>query len=71
MTITDFLTGKTLLLTLDSVNATVNGAAAPELESAATLSNSSTFVPIRFIAEQLGCIVSFNDETRVVTIHRD
>ncbi|MGO4499238.1 copper amine oxidase N-terminal domain-containing protein [Paenibacillus sp. 2RAB27] len=71
VTITDFLTGKTLLLTLDSKNATVNGSAAPELESAATLSDNSTFVPIRFIAEQLGCVVSFNNETRVVTIHRD
>jgi hypothetical protein len=71
VTITDFITGKVILLTLDSKNATVNGAAAPELESAATLSNNSTFVPIRFIAEQLGCIVSFNDNTRVVTIHRD
>ncbi|OCT15930.1 hypothetical protein A8709_09920 [Paenibacillus pectinilyticus] len=71
VTITDYVTGKTILLTLDSKNATVNGAAAPELESAATLSNNSTFVPIRFIAEQLGCIVSFNDDTRVVTIHRD
>lgn len=71
VTITDFLTGKTLLLTLDSKNATVNGSAVTELESAATLSDSSTFVPIRFIAEQLGCVVSFNNETRVVTIHRD
>lgn len=71
VTITDFLTGKTLLLTLDSKNATVNAAAVPELESAATLSDNSTFVPIRFIAEQLGCVVSFNNDTRVVTIHRD
>lgn len=71
VTITDFITGRTILLTLDSKLATVNGVAAPELESAATLSNNSTFVPIRFIAEQLGCIVSFNDDTRVVTIHRD
>ncbi|MNR23810.1 hypothetical protein D3C85_1408540 [compost metagenome] len=71
VTITDYVTGKTILLTLDSKNATVNGAAVPELESAATLSNNSTYVPIRFIAEQLGCIVTFNDDTRVVTIHRD
>ncbi|KRF01734.1 hypothetical protein ASG89_25580 [Paenibacillus sp. Soil766] len=71
VTITDFIHGKKLLLTLNSTNATVNGAAAPELESAATLSDNSTFVPIRFIAEQLGCVVSFNNETRVVTIHRD
>lgn len=71
VTITDFINGKTLLLTLNSTNATVNGAAVPELESAATLSDNSTFVPIRFIAEQLGCVVSFNPDTRVVTIHRD
>ncbi|WNR44947.1 copper amine oxidase N-terminal domain-containing protein [Paenibacillus roseipurpureus] len=71
VTITDYLTGRTILLTLDSTHATVNGSAVPELESAATLSNNSTFVPIRFIAETLGCVVSFNDSTRVVTIHRD
>lgn len=70
VTIKDLLSGKTIILKLDSQIATVDGASI-ELESAATLHNGSTFVPIRFIAESLGGIVSFNDETRVVTIKRD
>ncbi|MBP1964731.1 copper amine oxidase N-terminal domain-containing protein [Paenibacillus aceris] len=70
VTIKDLLSGTTIILKLDSKIASVNGAAI-ELESAATLHNGSTFVPIRFIAESLGGKVSFNDETRVVTIKRD
>jgi hypothetical protein len=70
VTIKDLLTGATIVLKLDSKIASVNGASV-ELESAATLHNGSTFVPIRFIAEQLGGKVSFNDDTRVVTIKRD
>lgn len=70
VTIKDLLSGKTIVLKLDSKLATVDGASI-ELESAATLHNGSTFVPIRFIAESLGGIVSFNEETRVVTINRE
>ncbi|MDQ0918913.1 copper amine oxidase N-terminal domain-containing protein [Paenibacillus sp. V4I5] len=70
VTIKDLLTGATVILKLDSKTASVNGASV-ELESAATLHHESTFVPIRFIAEQLGGKVSFNDDTRVVTIKRD
>lgn len=70
VTIKDLLTGATVILKLDSKIASVNGASV-ELESAATLHHESTFVPIRFIAEQLGGKVSFNDDTRVVTIKRD
>ncbi|UKS26399.1 copper amine oxidase N-terminal domain-containing protein [Paenibacillus sp. HWE-109] len=70
VTIKDLLSGATIVLKLDSKTASVNGSSL-NLESAATLHNSSTFVPIRFIAEQLGGVVSFNDDTRVVTIKRD
>ncbi|NOV01782.1 copper amine oxidase N-terminal domain-containing protein [Paenibacillus planticolens] len=70
VTIKDLLSGTTIILKLDSKLATVDGAAI-ELESAATLHNGSTFVPIRFIAESLGGKVSFNDETRTVTIKRE
>jgi hypothetical protein len=70
VTIKDLLSGATIILKLNSKIASVNGASF-ELESAATLHNDSTFVPIRFIAEQLGGKVSFNDDTRVVTIKRD
>lgn len=70
VTIQDLLSGKKIILKLDSKTALVDGASI-ELESAATLHNGSTFVPIRFIAESLGSVVSFNDDTRVVTIKRD
>jgi hypothetical protein len=71
VTVKDYLSGKTLLLTLNSINATVDGAPVPALVSPAALVNESTYVPLRFIAEQLGCVLKFNDETRVVTLHRD
>ncbi|MFD0694553.1 copper amine oxidase N-terminal domain-containing protein [Paenibacillus sp. GCM10027628] len=70
VTIKDALTGTTIVLTLDDKNASVNGSAS-QLESAATLHNSSTFVPVRFIAENLGSKVEFDNDTRVVTIKRD
>jgi hypothetical protein len=70
VSIKDLLSGTTIVLTLDSQNATVNGTS-EQLASAATLQGSSTFVPIRFIAEKLGGKVGFNDETRTVTIKRD
>jgi len=70
VTIIDALTGKTIVLTLDNKTATVNGTSV-QLESAAALHNSSTFVPVRFIAETLGSKVEFDDATRVVTIKRD
>ncbi|MFC5450792.1 copper amine oxidase N-terminal domain-containing protein [Paenibacillus aestuarii] len=70
VTIIDALTGKTIVLTLDNKIASVNGANI-QLESAATLHDSSTFVPVRFIAETLGSKVEFDDATRVVTIKRD
>ncbi|NEW07996.1 copper amine oxidase N-terminal domain-containing protein [Paenibacillus sp. SYP-B3998] len=70
VTIKDELTGTTIVLTLDSQRATVNGSPV-QLESAATLHHGSTFVPIRFIAEKLGSTVSFNNDTHTVTIKRD
>lgn len=71
VTITDLVTGKTIVLTLDSTTALVNGKAV-QLESAATLTNSSTYVPIRFIVEEaLEANISFDEATHVVTIKRD
>ncbi|MDR6882836.1 copper amine oxidase N-terminal domain-containing protein [Bacillus sp. 3255] len=70
VTILDLLSGRIIVLKLDRRTASVDGASI-ELESAATLVNGSTFVPIRFIAESLGGVVSFDDDTRVVTIKRD
>ncbi|MEW9701052.1 copper amine oxidase N-terminal domain-containing protein [Paenibacillus sp. SI8] len=70
VTIADALSGTTIVLTLGSQAATVNGTS-EQLESAAALHNGSTFVPIRFIAENLGSKVGFDDATRTVTIKRD
>ncbi|WP_187274452.1 copper amine oxidase N-terminal domain-containing protein [Paenibacillus sp. N3.4] len=70
VTIKDAATGATIILTLDSKVAMVNGSPI-QLESPAALYNGSTFVPIRFITEQLGGEVSFDDLTRVVTIKRN
>ncbi|MBD0382470.1 copper amine oxidase N-terminal domain-containing protein [Paenibacillus sedimenti] len=70
VTIKDALTGTVIILTLDDKTASVNGSAS-QLESAAALHNSSTFVPVRFIAEKLGSKVAFDNATRVVTIKRD
>lgn len=41
------------------------------LDSAPILKNGATFVPLRFIAEQLGCKVGFDTKTGSVTITRE
>ncbi|UJF32915.1 copper amine oxidase N-terminal domain-containing protein [Paenibacillus hexagrammi] len=70
VTITDGLSGKVIVMTLDQHTATVDGRSI-ELQSAPTLKHGSTYVPIRFIAEQLGATITFDDETHVVTITRE
>ncbi len=45
-----------------------NNGKAERMDAAPFLENSRTFVPIRFIAEALGCTVKWNDLTRTVTI---
>ncbi|OCT15929.1 hypothetical protein A8709_09910 [Paenibacillus pectinilyticus] len=70
ITIVDPLSEKTIILTLGSRTASVNGVSV-ELVSPAILKNGSTFVPLRFIAEQLGCTVSYDEATQSVTISRN
>ncbi|WP_167859633.1 copper amine oxidase N-terminal domain-containing protein [Paenibacillus cymbidii] len=65
--ITDILTGKTIVLTIDSTKALVNGVE-DELEVAAEITDDSTFVPVRFIAEKLGATVGWDEATRTVSI---
>ncbi len=47
--------------------ATVNGEEV-ELDSAAFIENSRTYTPVRFISEELGAHVDWDDETKTVTI---
>ncbi|UKS26397.1 copper amine oxidase N-terminal domain-containing protein [Paenibacillus sp. HWE-109] len=65
----DDLTEKTIVFTLNSKSAQVNGTTVA-LESAAILKNGSTFVPLRFIAEQMGCKIVFDDQTQSVNLTR-
>ena len=70
VTIKDGLSGKTIVMTLNSSTATVDGKSI-ELESVPALKHGSTYVPIRFIAEKLGASIEFDSATHVVTIKRD
>lgn len=72
VTITDIITGKTIVLTLDSTNATIDGkAAVPALDSPATLMNGSTYVPVAFIAQALtGSKSGWDPATRTVSISK-
>lgn len=70
ITVADALSEKTIIMTIGSRTATVNGVTV-QMASPAILKNGSTFVPLRFITEQLGCKVSFDGETTSVTITRE
>ncbi|OAS17339.1 copper amine oxidase N-terminal domain-containing protein [Paenibacillus oryzisoli] len=70
ITIIDALSEKTIVMTIGSRAAIVNGTSV-QMQSPAILKNGSTFVPLRFITEQLDGKVSFNGETRSVTITRE
>lgn len=59
--------GNTVKLTIDSANATVNGEVA-ELDAPAVIKESRTFVPIRFISENLGWKVDWDGESYTVLI---
>ena len=59
--------GNYVQVTIGSENAFVNGTWTI-LDEPAQLTNSRTFVPLRFVAESLGCTVGWDDETRTVTI---
>jgi hypothetical protein len=70
VTIIDPFSHRKIVLAIGSKQATVDGKATT-LETAAELTDSSTFVPVRFIAEALGCKVEWNDKTRTVIITRE
>lgn len=68
--VTDPLSGSVILLTIDSTTASVNGQA-QQLEKAAVLVDSTTYVPVRFVSESLGAKVTWDQEIQMVTITRD
>jgi hypothetical protein len=70
VTIIDILSGKTIVLTLNSTKATIDGQETT-LESPATLTNGSTYVPLGFIALSLGAEKGWDQATRTVTITKN
>jgi hypothetical protein len=57
----------TIKLTIDSTKAYVNGVETI-LDVAPKVENERTLVPLRFLAESLGCNVAYNSETKEITI---
>jgi plastocyanin len=57
----------TIQLTIGSTEATVDGHAAA-MTAAAQLIDGSTFVPVRFLSEQFGIVVGYDDSTRTVSL---
>lgn len=70
VTITDWVSGAVIKLNIGSKQASVNGVVKP-LETEAELTNGSTFVPVRFIAESMGAAVKWDQDLQMVTITRD
>jgi len=54
-------------MTIDSLTATVNGTA-KTLDAAPIIRNSRTMLPVRFVAENLGATVSWDDATKTVSV---
>lgn len=69
-TVVDILSGKTLVFTIGSKTVLVDGQPV-ELEATAALTGGSTYVPVRFIAENFGAKVGWDADTRTVSIIRD
>ena len=60
--------GKTVVkMTIDSLTAFVNGTA-KTLDAAPIIRNSRTMLPVRFVAENLGATVSWDDATKTVSV---
>jgi hypothetical protein len=58
-----------IVLRIGAMSATVDGVAKP-LTVPATILGGRTMVPVRFVAENLGCVVGWNALARTVTITR-
>lgn len=66
-TVTVKSTDKTIQIVIGEAKALV-GEEEKELDSVAFIENNRTYLPLRFIAENLGAKVTYEEETRTVTI---
>lgn len=66
--VTVSLNGSTVIVTLDSTTATVNGKTVT-LSTPPKLVNSKTMLPLRFIVSNLGMGVDWYSETQVIVLH--
>ena len=57
----------TISFTIDNTTATVNGAATT-MDVPARLVNDKTMVPLRFLSEEMGYTVEWDEETRMATV---
>ncbi len=60
----------TIILTIDSKEARINDKKVV-LDTAATLIDGRTYVPLRFIGESLGASVHWNNDEQVAHVHKD
>ena len=60
-------TAKSVTFAIDDTTATVNGSTA-EMDVPARLVNDKTMVPLRFLSENLGCTVDWDDATNTAII---
>ena len=67
MTATATMNNATVEFSINDTNAEVNGTAAT-MEVPARLVNGKTMVPLRFLSEELGYTVTWDDETRTAVI---
>ncbi len=58
---------KTIVLKIDSKNATINGVA-KKMDVAAAIIDNRTMIPVRFVSENLGFVVDWDDPTKTVTV---
>ncbi len=60
--------GTTITMTIGSTTATVNGQAV-EMLAAPELVSDSTLIPVRFISENMGMTVDWNEQTKQINIY--
>lgn len=70
VTIVDAWTGDTIVLTIGSPTAVINGVE-KVLEGPAVLNDDTTYVPVRVIAETFGADVDWDNDYRAVIIERN
>ncbi len=68
-TVTALKDGTTIILTIDSDKALVNGEE-KQLSIAPEIINNSTMIPVRFISEELDMDVEWNGDTREIRINK-